>query len=292
MCLLRYVFDAPCPPPPLQAPAAVVYFVLLFEEFEEKGGLPMERTQLYISTVAAGCDESARRHGLGLEIAEYCTAANLDSPTLEVSAAAARHRRAAERFVFHAPFNELCPAAIDPLAVELTRKRYRQALAAAKDWGCSLVVLHTGFIPTVYFPEWFVEKSVAFWTELLSEVPENMTLCLENVMEPSPQIPVDIVRGVDDPRLRLCLDVGHANAELSRTPVMDWVEACRPYLRHLHLHNNAGGWDLHDPLAKGTVPMGELLHALENEPHLTYTLETLQAEENVRWLTEEGFLKP
>ena len=224
MCLLRYVFDAPCPPPPLQAPAAVVYFVLLFEEFEEKGGLPMERTQLYISTVAAGCDESARRHGLGLEIAEYCTAANLDSPTLEVSAAAARHRRAAERFVFHAPFNELCPAAIDPLAVELTRKRYRQALAAAKGWSCSLAVLHTGFIPTVYFPEWFVEKSVAFWTEFLSEVPENMTLCLENVMEPSPQIPVDIVRQVDDPRLRLCLDVGHANAELSRTPVMDWVE--------------------------------------------------------------------
>ena len=92
----------------------------------------MERTQLYISTVAAGCDESARRHGLGLEIAEYCTAANLDSPTLGVAAAAARHRRAAERFVFHAPFNELCPAAIDPLAVELTRKRYRQALAAAR----------------------------------------------------------------------------------------------------------------------------------------------------------------
>ena len=176
--------------------------------------------------------------------------------------------------------------------MELTRKRYRQALAAAKDWGCSLVVLHTGFIPTVYFPEWFVEKSVAFWTEFLSEVPENMTLCLENVMEPSPQIPVDIVRQVNDPRLRLCLDVGHANAELSRTPVMDWVEACRPYLRHLHLHNNAGGWDLHDPLTKGTVPMGELLRWLENEPHLTYTLETLQAEENVRWLTEEGFLKP
>ena len=71
----------------------------------KKRGLPMERTQLYISTVAAGCDESARRHGLGLEIAEYCTAANLDSPTLGVAAAAARHRRAAERFVFHAPFN-------------------------------------------------------------------------------------------------------------------------------------------------------------------------------------------
>ena len=64
---------------------------------------------------------------------------------------------------------------------------------------------------------------------------------------------------VDDPRLRLCLDVGHANAELSHTPVMEWVEACGPYLRHLHLHNNAGGWDLHDPLERGTVPMEAVL---------------------------------
>ena len=117
-----------------------------------------------------------------------------------------------------------------------------------------------------------------------------MTIALENVMEPSPQIPVDIIRQVDDPRLRLCLDVGHANAELSRTPVMEWVEACRPYLRHLHLHNNAGGGDLHDPLKRGTIPVEQVLHALSREEHLTYTLETLQAEENVRWLLEKGFL--
>lgn len=251
----------------------------------------MDIRQLYISTVAADCDEAAMRCGAGLEIAEYCTAAYLDRPTLEVTSAVARHRRAAEHFVFHAPFNELCPAAIDPLAVELTRRRYRQALAQAQKWDARRVVIHTGFIPTVYFPEWFVEKSVLFWQDFLSEVPEGVTVCLENVMEPSPQIPVDIVRGVDDPRLRLCLDVGHANAELSHTPVEEWVAACRPYLQHLHLHNNAGGWDLHDPLAKGTVPMRDILRELEGEAHLTYTLETLQAEENLRWLTEEGFLK-
>ena len=147
-----------------------------------------------------------------------------------------------------------------------------------------------GFIPWVYYPEWFVEKSVEFWREFLPQVPAGMVLCLENVMEPSPQIPVDIIRQVDDPRLRLCLDVGHANAELSRTPVMEWVEVCRPYLRHLHLHNNAGGGDLHDPLKRGTIPMEQVLHALAREEHLTYTLETLQAEENVRWLLEKGFL--
>lgn len=251
----------------------------------------MDRSQLYISTVSAECDRAAARHGLGLEIAEYCTASNLDAPIPQVLAAAESHRQAASRFVFHAPFNELCPAAIDPLAVDLTRRRYRQALAAARDWGCRVMIVHTGFIPLVYFPEWFVEKSVTFWQAFLREVPEDMTLCLENVMEPSPRIPVDIVRQVADPRLRLCLDVGHANTEVSRTPVMEWVEQCRPYLRHLHLHNNAGGWDLHDPLDRGTVPMEEVLRTLAGERHLSYTLETLQAEENVLWLQDKGFLE-
>lgn len=251
----------------------------------------MDRSQLYISTVSTGCDRAAARHGLGLEIAEYCTASNLDAPIPQVLAAAESHRQAASRFVFHAPFNELCPAAIDPLAVELTRRRYRQALAAARDWGCRVMIVHTGFIPLVYYPEWFVEKSVTFWQAFLREVPEDMTLCLENVMEPSPRIPVDIVRQVADPRLRLCLDVGHANTEVSRTPVMEWVEQCRPYLRHLHLHNNAGGWDLHDPLDRGTVPMEEVLRTLAGERHLSYTLETLQAEENVLWLQDKGFLE-
>lgn len=138
----------------------------------------MDCSQLYISTVSAGCDETAARYGLGLEIAEYCTAANLDAPIPEVVTAAQCHRQAAKRFVFHAPFNELCPAAIDPLAVSLARHRYAQALAAAQDWGCRLLVVHTGFIPWVYYPEWFVEKSVEFWREFLPQVPEDMVLCL------------------------------------------------------------------------------------------------------------------
>ena len=64
----------------------------------------MDRSQLYISTVSAGCDRAAARHGLGLEIAEYCTASNLDAPIPQVLAAAESHRQAASRFVFHAPF--------------------------------------------------------------------------------------------------------------------------------------------------------------------------------------------
>ena len=38
--------------------------------------------------------------------------------------------------------------------------------------------------------------------------------------------------------------------------------------------------------------MEEILRTLDGLPHLTYTLETLQAEENVLWLLEKGFLTP
>ena len=38
-----------------------------------------------------------------------------------------------------------------------------------------------------------------FWKNFISEVPENMTICLENVLENRPQLLLDIVRQVNDP---------------------------------------------------------------------------------------------
>ena len=56
-----------------------------------------------------------------------------------------------------------------------------------------------------------------------ADVPADMTLALENVMEPSPETLVSIAAQIDDPRLGLCLDVGHANTCVSETPPMDWI---------------------------------------------------------------------
>ena len=94
-----------------------------------------------------------------------------------------------------------------------------------------------------------MEQSVWFWREFLRDVPADMTLALENVMEPSPETLVSIAAQIDDPRLGLCLDVGHANTCVSETPPMDWIAPMAPWLRHVHLHNNQGDTDLHAPLA-------------------------------------------
>ncbi len=68
--------------------------------------------------------EVARKYGLGLEITEFCTAWNMDEQFPETDAQVRERLQGIERKVLHAPFNELCPCAIDPKARALAKERY------------------------------------------------------------------------------------------------------------------------------------------------------------------------
>lgn len=247
----------------------------------------MERKKYYISTIDPNARTVAAAYGLGLEIAEFCTAWNLDDRFAETDAMVRRSIEGIPNRILHAPFNELFPCAIDPRARELARFRYRQAFSLAQTYGVDKVVIHGGYYPRVYFPCWYIEQSSVFWREELKSLPEGITICLENVLEEGPELLADIVKAVDDPRLRLCLDVGHANV-CSGIPVMDWLEACAPYLSHVHIHNNDGAQDTHSALDQGSIPMRELLARAEKRcPDATYTFELAESEPSVRWLLEE-----
>lgn len=246
--------------------------------------------QIYIATISQGCREAAKRYGLGLECDTFCTAVNLEDQ--DAIRQAVQQLEGVSPRVLHAPFNELCPAAIEPEVVKITRMRYEQAWAMAQRLGTHRMVVHSGFIPLIYFPEWFVEKSVAFWKEFLQDKPENCEILLENVLEGEPDMTASIVEAVDDPRFKLCLDIGHANCEVSDIPVETWVRRWAPRLGHVHIHNNEGGWDIHDHLHRGTIPMQEILTLLaELAPQATWTLETLEAAPSCQWLAEQGWIE-
>lgn len=246
--------------------------------------------KLHISGMDDRAPSLARRWRLGYETITFCYAPMLDDGT--ALPRAQRLTDGIDRLWLHAPFAELIPCAIDPLVRQTAQHRFRQTLAAAQKLGIRQVVLHGGFIPHVYFPEWYVEQSVLFWRDFLQEVPPDFVLALENVMEPSPDTLVSIAAGVDDPRLGLCLDVGHANTCVSRTPPLDWIAPMAPYLRHVHLHNNRGQEDLHAPLDEGTVPMQEIIGAvLERSPRATFTIENQDALPSLRWLARQGYIE-
>ena len=248
----------------------------------------MNAEKLYISTIAADAPELARRHGLGLEIAEYCTACNMDEGFAENDAAVREKLAGVARRTLHAPFSELFPCAVDPRARELARERYAQAMALAVGYGARKLIIHGGFNPYLYFPEWYTAQSAPFWREFMGDVPQGLEICLENVTEPAPELLCEIIAAVDDPRLKMCLDVGHANAYSKISP-MEWLERCAPFIGHFHIHNNQGDWDTHAALDKGGIPMAELLAAAERLcPEATLALEVMEARSSVDWLESIG----
>ncbi len=241
--------------------------------------------RFYISTIDPQARAVALEYGLGLEIAEFCTAWNMDEKFPETEEFLSKKIEKIPDRLLHAPFNELFPCAIDPKARALAAQRYGQALELAGRYKAEKVIVHGGYHPMIYYPQWYTEQSVLFWKGFLKEYPQG-DIVLENVLETEPQWLLDIVQEVNDPRLRICLDIGHVNA-YSPVSVMQWLERLAPWLSHFHIHNNDGSWDSHSPLEQGTIPMKEFLAAArECCPEATFTLELTDSARSVRWLLE------
>jgi sugar phosphate isomerase/epimerase len=250
------------------------------------------KNRLFLSTIAGDASEVAKEFDLGLELAEFCTASNMDRDFAEWDKIAGEKMKNAKRFVLHAPFNELCPSAIDPLVLDIAKRRYQQVYELAMSYHINRMVVHSGYVPFVYFKEYFVERSVAFWSEYLSDKPEDFYVALENVLEDAPDELINIISGVNDPRFKLCLDMGHANITKNALTMEDWTKAVLPYLGHVHLHNNFGWPDSHDAPDNGDMDIEALLRIIiEGAPEATVTLEIRDScRSSVEWLQKKGFL--
>jgi len=246
------------------------------------------------------CALLASEYGIGLEIADFCICSNLDERYEITERLIRRKKEKVPDLLMHAPFNELCPAAIDPWIREVAKKRYLQIFREAVKFGVRKLVVHTGFDPMIYRKEWFVPQSVGFWKDLLTDCPEGLTLVLENVMEKDPEILIDICDGVDDSRFRICLDIGHAN--LMPVSVTQWIDRMGDRISHLHIHNNEGSMtkdliaakdDLHHGLGNGKIDVDAVLKKMQEIcPDVTVTVETIYIEESADWLRERGYISP
>ncbi len=247
--------------------------------------------KLHISSIDERCGALAGEYSVGVEIAEFCWAYYIDNDRREHISLCREMMRGKSSFWFHAPFAELAACAIDPRARELALTRYLESAEIANELGIDRLVIHGGYIPYVYYPETYVGQSILFWKEFLRKAPKNITVALENVMEPAPDMLVQIANGVDSPRLGLCLDIGHANCVISKTPPFEWITPMAPRLFHVHIHDNLGENDLHLPLGEGNMPLERIFDALlESCPNASYTIENMNAGASLEWLREKGYL--
>ncbi len=244
----------------------------------------INQDNLYLSTIAPQAPDLAREYGLGLEIAETCTAMFMDDPASP--ALLEGKLQGVSRRVLHGPFNELFPCAIDPKARELAKLRFTQAMDWAVRYGADKLILHSGYNPNIYYDIWFEEQSILFWREFAKTIPAGLTVCVENVLETDPEPLLNVIRAVDHPRLRICLDVGHANCYSNR-PVGEWIDLYAPWISHFHLHNNFGDRDTHSDLNDGSMDRKTLLAQIGKQcPEATLTLEIPDPRQDIRWLLE------
>lgn len=257
--------------------------------------------KFYIATFSENAVSVARQYGFGIELNDFCISENLDQDKLAGSLDRCRRQlldaginagdplETASRVVLHGPFTEIIPASIDHRVVSLGMERLEEAYGAAQALGVRRMVVHSGYVPLLYFKDWHHEKSMTFWRTYMDDKPEDFQIYIENVFEDEPLMMRRLVEDLDDSRIRLCLDIGHANAMTSQEyHILDWIRLLGPHIGHFHLHNNDGKSDQHGALTQGTMDMEQVFAAIEAycREDVTMTIESRTCESGAKWLNE------
>ncbi len=249
--------------------------------------------KFHIATFSNNAVSTAEKYGFGLEINNFCISNNLNPENIEKTIESViddiSKSGCGDRIIMHGPFTELTPDAIDSRAINLMRERYIQTFEVCKRLKIAKIVLHSGYIPLMYQKNWHKERSIEFWRILSEEIPEGMTVFIENVFEDEPFLLRDVVSETNRKNIRACLDIGHANAMTDkRYDIFDWIDTLAEVTGHFHIHNNNGRADLHDDIDKGTMDMGKILKYIDGKlpAETTLTIESTGSEASAAFIRE------
>ena len=253
----------------------------------------MKKRDIFLATFEMDAENVIRKHGIGIEFNQFCISSTLFDVRRALACRAMQAQldrlglKAPYDTVCHGPFTEILPEAIDTEFVDLALKRMGQAVDGCKTLGVNRLVVHSGYYPTLYFRDWHRDKSVYFWSKLLEVCPEDFHVYLENVLDSEPTCLLEVVEKIDDPRLELCLDIGHAHcATEPKYTVYDWIKLWGKRIGHFHFHNNNGTGDQHNSIFKGTMFIPDVLACIDEncKDEATITVESRDCDATCGWL--------
>lgn len=190
----------------------------------------------------------AQKYDLGFEVLELSMPM---APSVDPLAVAQWYRDSGKVTGFHGVFIDVNPASGNSTIAQCSKTQMKESCQCAKSLGSPSIVFHCSCFPFLrepYLSGW-AENSAAFLDHLAEE--QDLDLFIENSFDLDP-IPLQALMSKSkNPRIKVCLDVGHAN--YSRVPVNDWFEALHEHIGYLHLSDNMGAFDDHLPIGQGTV---------------------------------------
>ena len=201
----------------------------------------------------------------------------------------------------HAPFWDLNLGSKNKDVRDATMKAFNYAYDVAKKLGCTEIVVHNGFVPNTSYYEGWTKNAVSFWEEFFSDKDDSITMMIENQCEEDATVLQMEIDAVNDPRLKVCLDIGHAHAN-SNISVLEWIATLGDRIGYLHLHDNHGKVigrpsfknDEHLGLGEGTIALEEVFKLLEEyAPNAIWNIECKLSsiEESIDLLKRLGYIK-
>ena len=165
----------------------------------------------------------------------------------------------------HAPMSDVNIGSIhEPMRKSATRE-IASTIEACSEMGVSLVTIHPGFIGGIAF----LDKSMVLTqtkrslTELAPIAADNsVELVLENMprgINATCTTAAELIELTSSTGLGVCFDMGHANT----AGQVDEFLRHSSMFRNVHLHNNDGSWDQHNPIDVGTADVGSVVRDIQ-----------------------------
>jgi sugar phosphate isomerase/epimerase len=228
-----------------------------------------------------------QEYGLGIEMQAFYDPSRyeMDSSLVEMHLS---HIGSVPLRAVHGCFGDLCPGSFDPLVRSTAKNRFELSYSAALQLGAEHLILHHGYVPHTSPPDGWLVRCSAFWKEFMLGKGDRVSIHIENLLEWEPTLICDVIDSIDNPLVDANLDIGHANCN-SKVTAVQWIETLAERIGYVHLHDNNGKEDEHLTLGKGTVPLREVLSALDYYcPEAYWAIEShgTEIEQSIRWLVD------
>lgn len=199
--------------------------------------------------------------------------------------------------IIHGPFLDLNFGSLDRRIREVSLERCIETLEIAKLLDSEYITFHSGYRPTPYrkYRDEWLKNSIQMWKEYVGIAEkENIKINIENALEQTPELLIELVDRVGSANFRLCFDAGHFNA-FSELPPLKAFDMLPPEkIGEIHLSDNDGTDDQHLPLGEGNIELDTLfkkIEALKIEPIFTSEPRDINsAQKDLAYLENKGII--
>src|SRR5699024_11188361 len=184
----------------------------------------------------------------------------------------------------HGPFLDLKPASPDFKIREVSYTRYLNALNIATELDFDYIIFHSQINP--YLNEAISEdynnqQSKEFWEKILKETSFKGTILVENVFEESPEMLRKYIETIDNPSIKINLDIGHAI--LGKVSLEEWIKCLGKYIEYIHINSINGLNDEHnEPSIKEKINLSTLVDINKIDPVLSLEYNRNNIEEQIK----------